>query len=81
MKTMRIKEYVTHQGIGGQEIRIEMELTPDEVDERAMNGNIACFNFCMRRHDFLPEFNKRLYYGHVGNLGYVVCEDELEEIE
>ena len=48
MKTMKIKEYVTHQGIGGQEIRIEMELTPDEVDERAMNGNIACFNFCMR---------------------------------
>ena len=77
-KTYRIKESVTHQGIGGKEIQLERYLTPDEVDERAMNGNIACLNFCMRRNDFLPDFNMNLYYGHVDNLGYVVCEDELE---
>lgn len=78
-KNYKIKEHVTHQGIGGQEINIERKLTADEVDARALEGNIACFNFCMRRDDFLPEFNKDLYYGHVGNLGYVVCEDELYE--
>lgn len=77
--TYRIKGNVDHQNIGGKEIRIEMELTPDEVDKQAWNGNIACLNFCMRRRDFLPSFNKKLYYGHVNNLGYIVCEDELEE--
>lgn len=76
-KKYKIKKHVNHQGIGGKEIRIEKELTADEVDEMAWNGNIACLNFCVRRDDFLPEFDKKLYYGHVGNLGYVVCEDEL----
>ena len=77
-KKYKIKKEVKHQGIGGKEIRIEKELTADEVDEMAWNGNIACLNFCVRRDDFLPEFDKKLYYGHVGNLGYVVCEDELK---
>jgi len=76
-KKYKIKKQVKHQDIGGKEIRIERKLTADEVDEMAWNGNIACLNFCMRRDDFLPEFDKDLYYGHVGNLGYVVCEDEL----
>lgn len=76
----KIKNYVKHQNIGGKEIIIERELTPDEVDNLALKGNWACFNFCIRREDFLPEFNKKLYYGHVGNLGYVVCEDELEDL-
>lgn len=76
---LRIKKSVKHQGIGGKEFDLYFELTPDEVDEKAVKGNIACFNFCLRREDFLPEFNKKLFYGHVGDLGYVVCEDELEE--
>lgn len=73
----KIKKEVKHQGIGGKYIRVEMELTPNEVDNQALNGNIACYNFCFRREDFLPDFNKKLYYGHVDNLGYIVCEDEL----
>ena len=77
-KEYRIKKNVQHQGICGKNIFLERKLTPDEVDKQAWNGNIACLNFCMRRKDFLPEFNKELFYGHVGNLGYVVCEDELE---
>ena len=76
----RIIESVTHQNIGGKEIRLERVLTPDDVDELATKGNFACYNFCMRRDDFLPDFNKKLYYGHVGSLGYVVCEDELLDI-
>lgn len=77
----KIKEEVKHQNIGGKDIIIERILTADEVDDLAIQGNISCFNFCLRRDDFLPEFNKTLYYGHVGNLGYVVCEDELEMSE
>lgn len=69
-----------HQNIGGKKILIERSLTADEVDSLAQSGNIACLNFCIRREDFLPEFNKKLYYGHVGNLGYIVCEDELIEL-
>lgn len=79
MKTRKIKKFVDHQGIGGKEIIIERELTPDEVDERALEGNWACLNFALRRDDFLPDFNKKCFYGHVGDLGYVVCEDELEQ--
>ena len=76
-----VKFKVKHQGIGGKEIFIERTLTPDEIDEKALHGNIACLNFCLRRGDFLPDFHKKCYYGKIkkGNiyLGYVVCEDEL----
>ena len=70
--------------LAGRDYIVDFELTPDEVDARAMEGNPACFNFVFRRKDFLPEFNKKLYYGHIMhddgcNLGYVLCEDELEE--
>lgn len=78
MKKRIIKKDVTHQGIGGKEIIIERELTANEIDERALEGNFACLNFALRREDFLPDFNKKCFYGHVGMLGYVVCEDELE---
>lgn len=77
-KTYKIKKCVDHQGIGGKEILIEKELLPDEVFEQSWAGNIACYNYCMRRPgNYLDNFGKKLYYGHVGNLGYVVCEDEL----
>ena len=79
-----IKEEVKHQGIGGHIFIKEFELTPDEIDNKAMQGNPACLNFCLRRDDFLPDFNKKCYYGKVKKtnddneilLGYVVCEDE-----
>lgn len=84
MKRTFIKFSVKHQNIGGKEFIKERELTPDEIDEKAMKGNIACLNFCFRRDDFLPDFNKRCYYGKVKQgkiyLGYVVCEDELWEV-
>lgn len=75
---LKIKKTVNHQNIGGKVFIPEFEVSADEVDKKAMQGNPACLNFCIRRDDFLPEFNKKLYYGHVGVLGYVVCEDELE---
>ena len=38
------------------------------------------FNFINRRLDFINEENenKKVYYGHVENLGYFVAEDEIE---
>jgi len=84
-----IKKEVKHQGIGGHQFLPEFEVTPDEIDAKAMAGNPACLNFVLRRDDFLPEFNKKCFYGKVRKtrkpkkneilLGYVVCEDELEE--
>ena len=85
---LRVKKSVDHQGIGGCQFIKEFEVTPDEIDEKAMQGNIACLNFALRRDDFLPEFDKKCFYGKVRKtdkrneilLGYVVCEDELEDI-
>lgn len=92
MKTYRVKkDFVYKVGddirkLAGKTFRVDREVSHDEVDERACKGNPACFNFCMRRHDFTYEFDKKLYYGHIVDeegydLGYVMCEDELEEIE
>ena len=91
-KIMRVKkDFVYKDRLGvrdlaGKEFEIYFEISPDEVDKSAMeSSNWACFNFCWRRDDFLPDFNKKLYYGHIMDetgmsLGYVMCEDELEEI-
>lgn len=92
MKKMRVKEDFIYQDrlgvrdLAGKIFEVDFEVSADEVDEKAMGGNPACFNFCLRRDDFLPDFNKTLYYGHIMDetgvsLGYVMCEDELEEIQ
>ena len=62
-----------YRNLGGKTIRLERELTPEEV---AKTGNWACWNFIDRRPDY---YNKRCFYGHAEDgFGYVVCEDELE---
>ncbi len=87
---MRVKKDVVYKDmngfrdIAGKEFKVERELTPNEVDAEACKGNMACFNFCLRRDDFLPDFNKKLYYGKITDedgfdLGYVMCEDEFED--
>lgn len=78
----KVKKSVTHQGIGGKEIRLELELDADTVFNKAVNeGNWACANFMDRRDDFNYKFKHKLYYGKVGGLGYIVAEDELENIK
>lgn len=91
----KVKDSVKHQHIGGKEFHLDFEVPIDEVDNKAMQGNKACLNFVLRRNDFLPDFDKKLYYGHIYNkvklnkgdkpvegwLGYVLCEDEIEEVE
>lgn len=78
----RVKGNITHQGIGGKEIRLEFEIKRKaEVLEKAcFEGNYACKNFMNRRKDFKYDFPYKIYYGKVGNLGYVVSEDELEDL-
>lgn len=80
-----IKETVKHQGIGGKIFYPLELLTAKKVDKEAMSGNIACFNFILRRQDINIDSRKDLYYGKVEvkpniYLGYVLCEDELEEV-
>ena len=76
-----INKEVDHQGIGGKEIILEKELiVKDFLDTNFNEMSIAMFNFIKRRLDFINEENenKKVYYGHVGNLGYFVAEDEIE---
>lgn len=73
-------EGIEHQGIGGKQITIEREFTVDDILDQPLDSmNIACVNFVLRRSDFITEENgdKKVYYGHVNNLGYFVAEDEL----
>ncbi len=80
---MKIKETVKHQEIGGQYFEIEKEFRISDALDMPFNSmNIAMYNFISRRMDLMDEKyeNMKLYYGHVGMLGYFVAEDELEEI-
>jgi len=80
-----ISKKVTHQGIGGKEFIIDQKitdkLTPDDVIEKAwVYNNWACKNFIDRRPDFNANFAIKLYYVKVNNLGYVIADDEIEEV-
>ena len=75
--TRKIKKSVTYRDLGGKTIIIDRELTRDDV---LTTENWACWNFIDRRPDVRNAFvHKRYFYGHAeDNMGYVVCEDELE---
>ena len=85
VKAFRVKKTVEHQDIGGKifvvDEQISNTLTNNDVFFKAMEGNWACYNFVERRDDFNCNFNHRLYYGKVDGLGYIVAEDELEELD
>lgn len=79
-KVRTIKKLLKYRDIGGKTITIEKTLTKKDIVDQAMSGNWACYNFMDRRDDF-PKLSNNInfYYGHcTDNLGYVVCEDELE---
>ena len=75
-----IKKNVEHQGIGGKEIIIEKETDVNYfLDKTITEYTIAESNFVRRRMDLIiDELPLKIYYGHVGMLGYFVAEDELE---
>lgn len=78
MLTKKLKKDFTYRGLGGKTIQIEFEVSKDEVITKMAEGNWACYNFCDRRKDFNRFFQKKLYYGKVDGLGYVIAEDEIE---
>ena len=82
MKKAIINKNVEHQEIGGKEIIIEKELTIDDVlDKDFKEMTIAMYNFIMRRMDLMEDKygNRKVYYGHVGELGYFVADDEIKD--
>lgn len=80
--TRTLIDTIDHQNIGGKEIQLEFGLTKTEVAQLAiLEGNWACKNFMERRKDFNKNFKHNLYYGKVGNLGYIVAEDEFKDNE
>ena len=79
-----INKKVEHQNIGGKEIILEKELmVKDLLDTNFNEMPVAMINFIKRRLDFIDEKNedKKVYYGHIGDFGYFVAEDEIEMIK
>ena len=61
---------------------IEKELTIDDVlDKDFKEMTIAMYNFIMRRMDLMEDKygDRKVYYGHVGELGYFVADDEIKD--
>lgn len=75
--TRKIKPNLKYRNLGGETIIIDTELTRTDI---LTENNWACWNFIDRRPDIKDVgIHKRYFYGHTkNNLGYVVCEDELE---
>lgn len=79
LQSRKIKKDLKYRNLGGRVFYIEFEVTKDEVMKKALvEGNWACYNFMDRRPDFNNFWTKKLYYGKVDNLGYIIAEDELE---
>lgn len=81
MQLRTIKKSVKYRNLGGKSISIEKALTKKDIINETNNGNWACYNFVDRRSDFPDLFSTtKFYYGHAPDgLGYIICEDELEE--
>jgi len=80
-KIVKLKENIEHQGIGGKVIVLEREGTLSYALDKPLDEmNIALYNFIQRRPDLMTsgKDTMKLYYGHVGNLGYFVSEDEFD---
>ena len=76
--TRTIKKNITYRDLGGKSINIEREIPLMDLWKLAKEGNWACYNFIDRKQNLDVFFQYKIYYGHVGDLGYVVSEDELE---
>lgn len=77
----RIKKSLKYRNLGGKTFWLEFEVKAKDIPNKIAEGNWACYNFIDRRPDFDScLFSKKLYYGKVDNLGYIICEDELESV-
>lgn len=77
---LMVKDCVKHQDISGKEFIMEKEVELSTVISNAIFGNWACKNFLDRRKLNENEMSLKLYYGKVDNFGYIVVEDELQEV-
>lgn len=78
-KVAKLINSIEHQGIGGKTIIIEKYGTINyALDMPFETMTIALFNFVNRRNLLDVDPNMKLYYGHVGGLGYFVAEDEID---
>lgn len=80
-KLAKLIDGIEHQGIGGKTIVLEREGTLSyALDMPFDKMTIGLYNFVNRRMDLMSSDNDtmKLYYGHVGNLGYFVSEDEID---
>ena len=76
----KLVKNIDHQGIGGKYIVLDRYgLMSYLIDKPLHEMTIAEYNYIKRRKDLydLPDETK-LYYGHVGTLGYFVSEDEID---
>ena len=87
-KQAMLVDNLSHQNIGGKEMQLEKETTLDYLlDKNLSEMTIAERNFINRRMDLFIEHsdeeckNIKIYYGHVGHLGYWICEDEIKEVK
>lgn len=87
-KTIILVDCISHQNIGGKEMRLEKETTLDYLlDKNLSDMTIAERNFIERRTSLFMENSDeecskiKIYYGHVGHLGYWVCEDEIKKVK
>ena len=87
-KTVILADNISHQNIGGKEMRLEKETTLDYLlDKNIQDMTIAESNFVNRRIDLFMNNsdeeceNIKIYYGHVEMLGYWICEDEIKGIK
>ena len=84
MEIRKLSKKMNHPDIACHDIEIDWNisrrLNAKTVWNRAMDGNIACYQFVKRRRDIFQTDNPpKLYYGKVGVLGYIVADDEFEE--
>ena len=67
--------------ISGEEIIIEKEGRLSYIFDKNLDQmTIAEINFISRRTDLVwnGDDNMKIYYGHVGFLGYFIAEDEID---
>ena len=80
-RIVKLIDSIKHQGIGGKTIVLEREGTISyALDMPFDKMTIGLYNFVQRRPDLMTSEKEdtKLYYGHVGTLGYFVAEDEFD---
>lgn len=75
----KLIDSIKHQNIGGKYIVLEREGKMSyALDMPFDKMTIALYNFVNRYNVLEANEDMKLYYGHVGNLGYFVAEDEID---